>query len=171
MLREGPSFELPGFVPPNPALHPLQIAAPGIGLGPRIFHRLIRCFGRVHDPQAVLAGTRDPYCPIPGGGLPDCGAIIAAVEACTGHKVEEVMGKPSPIMADVILARMALPPRDVLVTGDRLETDIALARGAGMVSALVLTGATPAEALKTSPLQPDYVLRSLSDLLPPQASA
>jgi ribonucleotide monophosphatase NagD (HAD superfamily) len=85
--------------------------------------------------------------------------------------VEEVMGKPSPIMADVILARMALPPRDVLVTGDRLETDIALARGAGMVSALVLTGATTAEALKTSPLQPDYVLTSLSALLPPEVSA
>ena len=135
------------------------------------YDKLQRAFDAIRAGARFIATNRDPYCPVPGGGLPDCGAIIAAVEACTGHRVEEVMGKPSPIMADVILSRMALPPESVVVTGDRLETDVALARGAGMVSALVLTGATDPAALAASRLQPDYVLTSLSEILPPGVSA
>jgi arabinose operon protein AraL len=131
------------------------------------YDKLQRAFDAIRAGARFIATNRDPYCPVPGGGLPDCGAIIAAVEACTGHRVEEVMGKPSPIMADVILGRMALPPGSVVVTGDRLETDVALARGAGMISALVLTGATDAAALEKSALRPDYVLTSLSEILPP----
>lgn len=134
------------------------------------YDKLQRAFDAIRAGARFIATNRDPYCPVPGGGLPDCGAIIAAVEACTGHRVEEVMGKPSSIMAGVILARMALPPHSVVVTGDRLETDVALARGAGMVSALVLTGATDAAALETSALRPDYVLTSLSEILPPASA-
>ncbi|HEY6101743.1 MAG TPA: HAD hydrolase-like protein, partial [bacterium] len=65
-----------------------------------------------------------------------------------------------------ILARLALAPASVLITGDRLETDIALARTAGMASALVLTGATDADGLAASSIRPDYVLTSLSEMLP-----
>ena len=35
------------------------------------------------------------YCPTPDGGLPDCAAMLAAVEACTGARAEAVTGKPS----------------------------------------------------------------------------
>jgi phosphoglycolate/pyridoxal phosphate phosphatase family enzyme len=130
------------------------------------YDKLQRAFDAIRAGARFVATNRDPYCPVPGGGLPDCGAIIAAIEAATGHRVEEVMGKPSPIMAEVILARLALPPASVLVAGDRLETDIALARSAGMASALVLTGATDAAGLAVSPIRPDYVLTSLSEILP-----
>ena len=140
---------------------------------------VVACFDRTFDYgklqqafDAIRAGARfvatnaDPYCPVPGGGLPDCGAIIAAIEAATGHRVEAVMGKPSPIMAEVILDRFALPAASVLVAGDRLETDVALARAAGMAAALVLTGATDAAGLAASSIRPDYVLTSLSEILP-----
>lgn len=130
------------------------------------YDKLQRAFDAIRAGARFIATNGDPYCPVPGGGLPDCGAIIAAIEAATGHRVEEVMGKPSPIMADVILARLALTPASVLITGDRLETDIALARTAGMASALVLTGATDAAGLAASSIRPDYVLTSLSEILP-----
>lgn len=135
------------------------------------YDKLQRAFDAIRAGARFIATNRDPYCPVPGGGLPDCGAIIAAIEACTGHAVEQVMGKPSSIMAGVILARLALRPDSVIVAGDRLETDVALARGAGMISALVLTGVTDAPALAASSLQPDYVLTSLPELLPASPSA
>jgi len=135
------------------------------------YDKLKRAFDAIRTGARFIATNRDPYCPVPGGGLPDCGAIIAAIEASTGHHVEEVMGKPSPIMAEVILGRLGLPPASVLVTGDRLDTDVALARAAGMSSALVLTGATDAARLAASPVQPDYVLTSLSEILPVQGPA
>jgi len=130
------------------------------------YRKLQQAFDAIRAGARFIATNRDPYCPVPGGGLPDCGAIVAAIEACTGHRVEEVMGKPSAIMAGVILERLGVPPAAVLVTGDRLETDLALARGAGMASALVLTGATDGAALAASTVQPDYVLTSLPEILP-----
>jgi len=130
------------------------------------YRKLQQAFDAIRAGARFIATNRDPYCPVPGGGLPDCGAIVAAIEACTGRPVDEVVGKPSAIMAGVILERLGLPPASVLITGDRLETDLALAHGAGMASAVVLTGATDAAALADSALQPDYVLTSLPEILP-----
>jgi putative hydrolase of the HAD superfamily len=40
--------------------------------------------------------------------------------------------KPSSLLLDVAAARLGVPPRDIWVVGDRLDTDIAGARAAGM---------------------------------------
>ena len=130
------------------------------------YRKLQQAFDAIRAGARFIATNRDPYCPVPGGGLPDCGAIVAAIEACTGHIVDDIVGKPSRIMAGVILERLGLPPAAVLMTGDRLETDLALAVGAGMASAVVLTGATDGAALAASAVQPDYVLTSLPEILP-----
>ena len=130
------------------------------------YHKLQQAFDAIRGGARFIATNGDPYCPIPGGGLPDCGAIIAAIEACTGHQVEEVVGKPSAVMAKVLTERLGIPASDTLVVGDRLETDVALARTGGMRSALVLTGATSREMLAQSAASPDYVLPSISEVLP-----
>ena len=48
--------------------------------------------------RAILIQTNpDRFCPFPGGrGEPDCAAITAAIEACTGVKSQANLGKPSP---------------------------------------------------------------------------
>jgi len=51
------------------------------------------------------------------------------------------------------------------MVGDRLETDVAMGRAAGMPTALVLTGVTRREELAAAPVRPDYVLESVRDLL------
>ena len=111
-----------------------------------------------------MATNADRYCPVPGGGQPDAAAVIAAIEACTATRVEVVVGKPSPIMVQAVAAIVRLPLEHCLMTGDRLETDIAMGRAAGMATALVLTGATTRAALAVSEIQPDYVLETLGDL-------
>ena len=115
---------------------------------------------------ALVATNPDPYCPTPDGGLPDCAAMLAAIEASSGGKAEAVLGKPSPFMARAVLARLATPAHDAALVGDRIATDIAMARTEGMTAILVLTGASSRDDVQHSALKPDFVIESLAELLP-----
>lgn len=121
--------------------------------------------------QAVFKGAHmvathpDRACPVPGGLVPDAAGMIAAIEAVTGKKCEEVVGKPSRWTVTAALEQLGLAPREVLMVGDRLETDIKMGQTAGISTALVLTGITRPEDLATATIQPDYVLTGLADLL------
>ncbi|MBA2277073.1 MAG: HAD-IIA family hydrolase [Chloroflexia bacterium] len=120
--------------------------------------------------RAILVTTNpDRYCPFPGGrGEPDAAAIVAAIEACTGARCIQNVGKPDPFMLDAALAKLDLPASECVMVGDRLTTDIAMARAAGMPSALVLTGETTPELLRAAPVEthPTYVLTRIDQLLP-----
>lgn len=134
-----------------------------------VYRKLQIAFDAIRAGARFFATNPDRYCPVPGGGEPDCAAVIAAIEACTDTRVEAVLGKPSGYMIDAALKLMDVPAADCLMTGDRLETDILMGREAGMSTALPLTGATSASALDGSAIRPTYVLRHLGDLLPPAA--
>jgi HAD superfamily hydrolase (TIGR01450 family) len=125
-------------------------------------YRAIRLHG-----ASLVATNPDPYWPTPDGGLPDCAAMLAAVEACTGAVAEAIVGKPSRYMAAAVLERLGVAAAGAAMVGDRLSTDMVMARSAGMVGVLVLTGATnPADlaAAEASAL-PDYVIQQLPELL------
>jgi HAD superfamily hydrolase (TIGR01450 family) len=130
------------------------------------YRKLQIAFDAIRAGAHFIATNADRYCPVAGGGEPDAAAIIAAVEACTNTPVEEVVGKPSTIMARATLDVLALEPGDCLLTGDRLEVDILMGRRAGMDSALVLTGATTPAQLAESEIVPDFVVERLDQLLP-----
>jgi HAD superfamily hydrolase (TIGR01450 family) len=135
------------------------------------YRKLHAAFRAVRAGAVIVATNPDPYCPTPDGGLPDCAAMLAAVEACTGQRAEAVAGKPSAYMAATFLARLGVPASEAVMVGDRLLTDIAMANAAGMAGALVLTGATTAGELAASPVRPDYVINRLTDLTVPAPHA
>ncbi len=113
----------------------------------------------------MLATNPDRTCPTEAGEIPDAAGMIGAVEGVTNRKVEVVVGKPNRIMLEVALERLGLPAGACLMVGDRLETDVAMGRAAGMPTALVLTGVTRRDELAAAPVRPDYVLESIQDLL------
>jgi NagD protein len=129
------------------------------------YHKLQVAFDAINAGARLVATNPDRYCPTPTGGEPDCAAIIAALEACTGVKCDPVVGKPSPIMVKTIMDKLGLPPGDCLMIGDRLETDIRMGLDAGMDTCLVLTGDANLERLNTSGLKPTLVLDSIAGLL------
>ena len=131
-----------------------------------VYHKLQIAFDAIRAGAHLIATNADAYCPVPGGGEPDAACIIAAIEACTGHKVEQVYGKPSPLMAQAAMAIVGTDPQDSIMVGDRLETDIVMGQQAGMATALPLTGATTRDKLSVSDVRPDYVLERLDHLLP-----
>src|SRR5579875_2278682 len=125
---------------------------------------------RLHG-AALVATNPDPYCPTPDGGLPDCAAMLAAVEACSGARAEAVPGKPSPYMAAAALDRLGLPSDAAAMVGDRLATDMAMAAAAGMAGVLVLSGATTRADVEAARRDgrpvPTYVVAGVHELLPP----
>ncbi len=120
--------------------------------------------------QAVRGGARliatnpDRTCPVDGGEIPDCAGMIAAVEAVTDRRVEAVVGKPSPIILEVALSVLGVPAADAVIVGDRLETDIAMGRRAGLGTILVLSGVTRADDPRIAEARPDHVLRSIAEI-------
>jgi len=123
----------------------------------------------VHGRARLIATNPDRFCPFPGGrGEPDAAAIVGAIEGCTGIRCEQVLGKPDPFMLEAALQRLDLPTSACMMVGDRLGTDIAMAIGAGMESALVLTGETTPSILEHSPVEgrPTWVLERIDHLIP-----
>jgi HAD superfamily hydrolase (TIGR01450 family) len=119
--------------------------------------------------RAMLVTTNpDRYCPYPGGrGEPDAAAIVAAIEACTGTECRANVGKPDPLMLHTVMSLIGLDKEECIVVGDRLYTDIRMAKDAGMPSAVVLTGETTAEDLAAEPEDlPDYTLQRVDQLVP-----
>lgn len=121
--------------------------------------------------RAILISTNpDHYCPFPGGrGEVDAGAVIAALENSTQHKLDVNCGKPSPVMLEAVIQLMNLDISECIVTGDRLYTDIKMGIDAGMDTCLVFTGETTPEMLAEWPEEgkPTYALEQIDRLLPP----
>ena len=120
--------------------------------------------------RAMLVTTNpDRFCPFPGGrGEPDAAAIVAAIEACTGKKCQVNTGKPDPIMLETMMDLIGLDAKDCVMSGDRLYTEIRMAKAAGMPSAVVLTGETTERDLagESEENLPDYALERIDQLVP-----
>jgi HAD superfamily hydrolase (TIGR01450 family) len=121
--------------------------------------------------QAVRQGARliatnpDRTCPTADGEIPDCAGMTAAVEAVTAARVEIVVGKPSPIILDVALARLGVPAAESVIVGDRIETDIVMGKQRGLATVLVLSGVTRADDPRVAEIAPDLVLPSIRELI------
>jgi HAD superfamily hydrolase (TIGR01450 family) len=119
--------------------------------------------------QAVLRGaeligvTRDRTFPMPDGPWPGSGAVLAAVEEATGRRAERTVGKPELDMYATVRDRLG--EGRYLAVGDRLDTDVAGARRAGIDSALVLTGVTTPPEAKAADPRPTHVAESLAALV------
>jgi HAD superfamily hydrolase (TIGR01450 family) len=112
----------------------------------------------------LIATNPDRTCPVEGGEIPDCAGMTAAVEAVTGRRVEVVVGKPSPIILEVALARLGVPARDCAIVGDRIETDIVMGKQQGLGTVLVLSGVTRPGDPRIVEVGPDVVLGSIGEL-------
>ena len=106
----------------------------------------------------------DKTFPSPEGLVPGAGSMLAAVQAAT-DSTPEIMGKPKPTIFLQALEYLQEEPINVLVVGDRLETDMAGAQAAGCKTALVLTGVSTLEAAQNWEPRVDIISKDLSTLI------
>ena len=97
-----------------------------------------------------------------GGVELTVGAYGKMLEDAAGIKATYI-GKPSAYMFDIAIDSMGIDRTEVLMVGDRVSTDIAGARQAGIPSVLVKTGEFKPEDL-TGDVQPDYIVDAVGDI-------
>jgi HAD superfamily hydrolase (TIGR01450 family) len=123
------------------------------------YSRLSRAAYWIKQGLPFIATHPDLICPTDRPlVLPDCGAICQLLTAATGRSPDAVLGKPNVFMLNGLLRRHGLKSSQVAMVGDRMYTDMAMAREAGAMSVLVLTGETNLAGLRQADYSPDVVI-------------
>lgn len=158
-LSDGTSFRILGDDEPATDA---QLVVAGLDLT-FTYDKMKRASEAIENGARFIATNADDRLPIEDGYQPGAGAIIAGIERAT-HVSPIVVGKPGPLMMLKGVERLGHEPGEVVMVGDRLDTDIAAAHRAGLMTALVLTGVATRAHLASAEVLPDYVFADLPAL-------
>jgi 4-nitrophenyl phosphatase len=128
------------------------------------FQKLAEATLLVRRGVPFYASNPDKTFPTPRGEIPGAGSWYSIV--VTASNIEPIVaGKPGPAMMELALQRLKLAPENVLVVGDRIETDILAGQAVGCPCALVLSGvSTRAESENLTP-KIDLIAEDLATLV------
>ena len=130
-------------------------------------------FQKLHDVSYLLltrpelpyiATNPDLVCPTEFGSVPDCGSVCIGIKNATGRE-PVVIGKPSPLMAQLAMEKMGIGKAQTCVVGDRIYTDVKSGLNAGVTGILVMSGETTPEILAQSSEKPHLVLEDAGEIL------
>ena len=154
-----------GFHVISDALDDTKVAAVVAGIDRALTYQKLRRAAAHIRAGALFFGTNpDKTFPMPEGLIPGAGSILAAIAAASDVE-PVVIGKPAPFMFQLSAQRMELSRHEVLVIGDRLETDVAGGQAFGARTALVLSGvSTREQAAKWNP-PPSLIAADLAQLI------
>lgn len=159
ILVDGTGFEVATVETPAD-----EIAAVVVGLDLQFtYAKLQRATDAINAGARFVATNADATLPHEGGFQPGAGSIVAAIATASGV-LPVVVGKPEPVMMEKGIQQLGLRAEEVVMVGDRLDTDILAGYRAGTTTALVLTGVAKREDLSTADPLPDYVFADLPAL-------
>lgn len=109
-----------------------------------------------------VATNLDPTRPTEEGLVPGTGALIAAI--ATGAETRPIaIGKPEPTMFEQAMLEMGTTAATTATLGDRIDTDMAGGRRAGLATILVLSGSTGRAEAEV--YGPDLLFDDIADLM------
>lgn len=111
-----------------------------------------------------IATHLDNRCPTENGYIPDAGGIAALLYKAT-DRMPKVLGKPNKQMLLFKLKELEISPKEAVIFGDRLYTDIAMGINAGVTTCCVLSGETSRDMINNSDTEPNYVIDGIWELL------
>ena len=128
-----------------------------------VYPRLCKAAWWASKGVPYLATNPDRVCPTEDQTvLVDCGSLQQCIEYATGRKADIVLGKPDPTMLLELEAALGLERDEVAMAGDRVYTDIAMARNAGALPVLVLSGETTPQLAREACKEGDLVVEDLA---------
>lgn len=128
------------------------------------YGRLCRAAWWVSQGLPYIATNPDRVCPTDQRVvLVDCGSICKCIEHATGRQPDITLGKPDPNMLSGIMSKHGLKADQIAMVGDRIYTDVAMARNAGALGVLVLSGETTLETAMSSSPQPDITALNIEE--------
>jgi glycerol-1-phosphatase len=113
-----------------------------VGLDPDVtYERLAVAADAIRAGALFVVTNRDPTYPVERRLMPGAGSMVAAVETASGV-VPISIGKPEPLLLLEAAHVVGADPRDAVMIGDGIGTDLAAARAVGARCILMLTGVT-----------------------------
>lgn len=108
----------------------------------------------------IVASHPDPICP---GDLPDAGLLLEYFKAVKpGTIIQAIAGKPHRWLVELLEQRFQVQRNEIIMVGDRINTDMRFAANFGMRSMLVLNGR---ELPDPGDICPDVVVPEIGQLL------
>ena len=131
--------------------------------------KLSRAAAYIRDKKCLFVATNTD------GSFPNAGGLVtggsgcmgAAISTICGKQPDVVVGKPNSVFIDLILSKHpSIRREDIMMVGDRLDTDVLFARQNQVLSMCVLSGLTSEEAVLSSEgkLAPQLYTPSIADL-------
>lgn len=129
------------------------------------YKRLTNAQQAVFRGARFIATNRDSTFPVEDRIIPGGGCMVAAIETAVGERALTI-GKPETYAAQLILRRAQRAPRQAVMIGDRVDTDILMGRRAGMWTVMVLTGVGTSRDAERAPkeMRPHLVIPDLTGL-------
>ncbi len=150
----------------------IQVASPDpkyvvLGYDTELTYEKLRTSALFLQEEVPLIATHpDLVCPTPQGPVPDVGALLALYEKATGIKPVKIFGKPNPEMITHVFKRHNVGPEDVVMIGDRIYTDMELAKRVPCDFILVLSGETQRSDLHNVSSMPALVVSTIGEIIP-----
>ena len=129
------------------------------------WERLAVASSSIRAGARFVATNRDPVYPTEHGLMPGAGAVVAAVEAASGVSPVSI-GKPAPLLLEEAARAVGADPRDAVMIGDGIRTDLLAAHAVGARCVLMLTGVSSraeVEALRGADA-PEAIAGNAADL-------
>ena len=129
------------------------------------YDRLEKASYLLQDGIPYIATHLDDRCPTENGYIPDAGGIAALLYKAT-ERMPKVLGKPNKEMLLFKLEELGIEPKNAVIFGDRLYTDIKMGLDAGVTTCCVLSGEITLDLIESNKeYQPDYVIEGIWDFL------
>lgn len=131
------------------------------------YAKLVEACHLIREGVEYIATHPDINCPVADrtGYIPDVGAMIELIKASTGGKSPKIIGKPNREIIEALQMKKNRPQEQMAMVGDRIYTDVAMAKNAGITGILVLSGETTMDIVEQSSVRPDIITENLGGLL------
>lgn len=128
------------------------------------FESILRAVNLVNRGARLIGTNPDVTGPIEGGIAPACRALVAPIEMSTGKQAYFV-GKPNPLMMRTGRKMMGCHSAEMVIVGDRMDTDIIAGIESGIDTILVLSGVSTRDTIHQFPYRPTYILDGVGDII------
>ncbi len=128
------------------------------------YDSILRAVKMINNGARLIGTNPDMTAPSEQGIIPATKALVAPIELSTGC-VPYYVGKPNPLMMKSGIKLLGVAPEEAVIIGDRMDTDIVAGIESEIDTALVLSGVTRIEDLKSFPYRPKYIYENVGEII------
>lgn len=129
------------------------------------YEKLVKASAYIYKGRDYIATHCDIVCPTEFGPVPDAGTMIKMIEMTTGKPPLKIFGKPNKEMVSHIIMEKGYIPSELVFIGDRLYTDMVLAKRIGSPFILTLSGEAKREEVEDLNVFPDLIVENVGVLV------